>query len=391
MKICLITPNVFPVPATKGGACETLVNNLIDENEKEGKLEFICVSIFEKTAFEKSKKYLKTKFIYIDTNNENIKDLSFKTFDDNFINYMDKAYEKIKNIDFDYLIVEGGDLRAYNHLVSKFPKNKCIAHVHGNYIGDEIMDKTYGYFFAVSDFIANKLKSNKIIKDERVKRIYNGVKLENFDKKITTQEKNIIKHKYGIKNDENVIIFCGRTVKRKGIKELILAFKKIKNNKTKLLIIGNANFANQIRTDYDKEIQEEAKIIQDKVIFSGYIPNEELYKIYNIADIAIFPTLSEEAFGLVVVEAMASGCPVILTQSGGFPEIVKDTSMLLLDKNENLIEQLTKSIDYLLDNPTIRKKLSIEGKLKSKEFSNQKFYENFVNSLEYIEKQMKQK
>ena len=54
MKVCFITPNVFPVPATKGGACETLVNNLIDENEKQKKLSIICVSVYEEEAYRLS-------------------------------------------------------------------------------------------------------------------------------------------------------------------------------------------------------------------------------------------------------------------------------------------------------------------------------------------------
>ena len=56
MNICLIMPNVFPVPATKGGAVETLATNLLLENEKEGKINFTCFSIYEKEAAELSKK-----------------------------------------------------------------------------------------------------------------------------------------------------------------------------------------------------------------------------------------------------------------------------------------------------------------------------------------------
>ena len=56
-KICIILPEEFPVPATKGGAVETLVNSIIDENEKEKKIEITCVTRYEKKAYEKSKKY----------------------------------------------------------------------------------------------------------------------------------------------------------------------------------------------------------------------------------------------------------------------------------------------------------------------------------------------
>lgn len=382
MKICLITPNVFPVPATKGGACETLVNNIIDKNEKERKVEITCISIFEEEAYERSKKYTATKFIYIKENESETKDVTFKTKDDSIIGYMDCIYNEIKNEYFDFIIIEGGDLRAYNYLLNRFPKEKCIAHVHGNYIGDEVMNNTYQYFLTVSDFIANKLKSSGIIEENRVKRIYNGIKIENFDKHILEREKNSIRHKYGIKDDEQLVVFCGRTVKKKGIKELICAFKNIRNiDRTKLMIVGNSNFAEEIETEYDKELVEEARKIIDKVVFSGFIPNEKLYEIYNIADLAVFPTIGEEAFGLVIVEAMAGGCPIIVTKSGAFPEIVEGTSIILVNKDERLVDELTSSIDYLLENSDIRRKISMEGKERAREFSNENYYEDFINIL----------
>ena len=65
MRVCLIMPNVFPVPATKGGATETLMTNLLKENEKEGKIDFACVSVYEENAEKLSKQYQYTKFIYI--------------------------------------------------------------------------------------------------------------------------------------------------------------------------------------------------------------------------------------------------------------------------------------------------------------------------------------
>lgn len=391
MKVCLIMPNIFPVPATRGGACETLVNNIIDENEKKKEVEITCVSIFEKEAYEKSKKYCNTSFIFIENGiNIDTKDCTFKSEDKEFVNYMDEVYDKIKDEYFDYIIIEGGNLREYKYLLNKLPKSKCIAHLHGNYVGDEILDNTYEYFITVSDYIAIKLTGSGFIEKDRVERLYNGVKIENFDRSITEEEKNKLKNKYKIKDSDRLIIFCGRTVKRKGIKELILAFKNIKDiENTKLMIVGNSNFADEVQTDYDRELVEISKEVKDKIIFSGYIPNEELYKIYNLADLAAFPTLSEEAFGLVVVEAMASGCPVILTRSGAFPEIAKNTSTILINKEDTIVEELTTSINYLLENPEIREKMKIEGKERARSFSNQKFYDNFVKILNRLRDKQK--
>ena len=65
ISVCLIIPNAFPVPAVKGGAVETLVNNLLDENEIYGNLIITVVSIYDEQAKMISSKYKNTEFIFI--------------------------------------------------------------------------------------------------------------------------------------------------------------------------------------------------------------------------------------------------------------------------------------------------------------------------------------
>ena len=75
MNICLIMPNVFPVPATMGGATEMLITNLLKENEKKGLINFTCVSVYEEKAQEIIKQYKNTEYIYI---NQKIEKLDSK-------------------------------------------------------------------------------------------------------------------------------------------------------------------------------------------------------------------------------------------------------------------------------------------------------------------------
>ena len=114
MKICLIMPNVFPVPATKGGATEMLMTNLLTENEKEGKINFICVSVYDEKAKKISEDYKYTKFIYINQKRDNL-DLTFEQEDNSFISYMDEIYANIKDEQFDFIIIEGGDRSGYEY------------------------------------------------------------------------------------------------------------------------------------------------------------------------------------------------------------------------------------------------------------------------------------
>lgn len=382
--VCLIVPNVFPVPAVNGGACETLVETLIKENEKLNKINITCVSIYDEKAYKKSKEYKNTKFIYIkDKNNTDNIDLSFEKEDKKLFLYMDDIYENIKDENLDFIVIEGGDLKAYKYLLKRFPKEKCIMHIHGISTGDNEFEQIYQYYIAVSNYAANHFLASGIIEKERVKVLYNGIEIEKFKRKLSLEEKRELKNKYNIKENEKVIMFCGRTVIGKGIKELILAFKRMKNiNNAKLLIVGNSAFGKNIQTEFDRELIKISQDIKDKIVFTSFIPNDDLYKIHNIADIAVVPTIKEEAFGMVVVEAMASGLPLIVTRSGGIPEIVNEENAIIVDKDEFLIENIVKSLDFLVTNENKRINMGIKGAELANNFSGEKFYKGFINIID---------
>ena len=387
-KICLIVPNVFPVPAVKGGACEQLVTDFINQNEIYKKIDITVVSPYDEIAKKQSVNYKYTKFIYINIHEKNdFKDLLFSKQDDEFAEYKEQIKNTLNLNDFDYVIIEGGNPEGYRDLLMDCNKEKRILHLHGNLEGNKEIEEIYGYFITVSNFVKNGLANNGIIPNDRIFTIYNGVNVQKFQKNISNGEKLELRSKYHISNDDIVILFCGRTVKSKGVKELLLAFEKMKNiNKCKLLIVGNSNFAKEVKTDYDQELYEISKRIPGKVQFTGFINNDELYKIHNISNIAVVPTISEEAFGLVVVEAMSSGLPLIATVSGGIPEILKDkTNGILINKDEELINNLSASLDYLVENENVRNELSISEKKRAKEFDLNHYYNRFIELFNELE------
>lgn len=378
MNICIIMPNVFPVPATKGGATESLITNLLNENEKQGLMNFTCISVYDEKAEKLSNNYKYTNFIYIKYKRTS-NDLTFKSEDEAFKNYMDETYNQIKNKQFDFYIIEGGDISGYEHLLKHFPKEKCFVHIHGNVLGDNhINDNIYGKFIAISNYTKKLIMEDGIIKPEKIELLYNAINVKDFDKKISEQEKVELRKKYNIEDDDVVILYSGRTIEEKGIKQLIQSFINLKNiNKSKLLIVGSSNYAENVKTKFDYEIEELVKKVPDKIKITGYIDNKELYKIHNISNIAVVPSMWEELFGLVVVEAMSSGLPLIVTRSGGMPEIVDEKCAYVLDKNENLIQNLTEKMDYLIENPNIRYEMGKNGRQRVNKFDISQYLYNF--------------
>ena len=385
MNIILIMPNVFPVPAVKGGATETLMTNLLEENEKSGKVNFTCISVYDENAYELSKNFKYTKFIYIEEKRDNL-DLTFEKSDNNFKKYMDKVYENIKDLEFDFLIIEGGDITGYEYLLKRFPKEKCLVHIHGDALGDNNINKGIYYkFLAISKYTEKLIMSDNIIPKSQIELLYNSIKLEDFNKKISEDEKIVLRKKYGIEKDDVVIMFVGRTIRQKGVKELILAFKQLKNiDKSKILIVGSANYGAKVKTDFDYELEEISKDIKEKIKFTGYVDNTELYRIQNISDIAVVPSMWEELFGLVVPENMASGLPLVVTKSGGIPEIVDNESAFVVEKNQDLIKNLSDKLDLLIENPDLRRKMGEAGRKRAELFGMDKYLDNFCEIMKKI-------
>jgi glycosyltransferase involved in cell wall biosynthesis len=101
--------------------------------------------------------------------------------------------------------------------------------------------------------------------------------------------------------------------------------------------------------------------IEDRVVFMGYVPDDVLPEVFRMADVFVLPSVSSEAFGIVVLEAMASGVPVVATDVGGIPEVVKENEAGLLVPPGNELE-LREAIQKLLNDEELRKQYGSKGR-----------------------------
>lgn len=412
IKICFITPNTFPVPAIKGGAVETIVTNIINENEKYNKLDITVVSRYDKDL--KDINYVKTKFIYIKVAmNDILVKLKLKhselaeRIEKKFKNckilyaflrvifgafgrvvklneyiYSLKAYKRLYRENFDYIIVEGGDPLNYKKILLHFGREKCIFHIHGTMEANNKINKYYSKYFAVSNFVKSKFIENGVVSEGAVYVLPNCINIDMFDKKLSIHERKEMLENLKINKDDVVILYCGRIVPVKGVKELVQAFKSIKRQNVKLLLVGSCNFNTSILSNYERTILSDIAQLKGSIIPVGYIPNNELYKFYNIADFCVFPSLCEEAFGLVVIEAMSSGKSVICTNSGEMPYIVNSDVGTVIKKEYNLISNLTNSIIDFIDDPEECKRKGKLAREFAKKYSTLNTYNKFAEFIE---------
>jgi len=147
------------------------------------------------------------------------------------------------------------------------------------------------------------------------------------------------------------------------IKAFELVHRKNPNNDAELIIVG------QLR----KEIPEFESTLDDirgryegiKITLTGHLTDSEIQSLYEEADVFVYPSLYE-GFGLPVLEAMASGCPVIASNVSSLPEMVGDAG-LLVDPRD--VEALAQAMSTVLENDELKRQMSRKGIAQAQKFS----------------------
>ncbi len=177
----------------------------------------------------------------------------------------------------------------------------------------------------------------------KTRTIFPGVDFKLFSKVKNTQG---IDKKYGLKN-KKLVIYAGRIDKEKGIEYLIRAAKDIS---AEVYILGGG--------DYKKDLEKLSKELKlSNVHFVGYFAKEylgELREFYRRADVVVVPSTVKEAFGLVILEAMACSTPVVASKIGGIPNIVKDGKTGFLVKPRSS-KEIVEKVNKILNNERLEK------------------------------------
>ena len=390
MRVCMVIPEYFPVPAVKGGAVETLAQSILDENEKNNKIDIVCVTKYDKKASKLYNNYKHTKFIpikYFDRYSPMGRITAFFNYGIRAIfkydirkQYRIKKYKEIlPATNSDLYVFEGENQYTCDELTNLLGKDKMVLHLHKTYEPNKEWENQFQHFIAISNYVKEKFIGGNEIDGNRISVVYNGIKIEKFDKDVSEDEICILKDKYKIDKDKKIIIYTGRLFKEKGVKELIKAFKICKSKANSILLICGGGMGNNNKsTDYINELKRLSE--NENIIFTGYIDNKELFKYYKASDIAVFPSLWEEGFGNVVIEAMVCKLPVIISNRGGMKELVSEETGIKVDLNDNFVDELSYAIDNILSDETVMDSLSKNAYAFSKGFSEEKYYIDYTNT-----------
>jgi len=204
---------------------------------------------------------------------------------------------------------------------------------------------------AVSNFTKRCLLSFYKVPSSKVIVIHNGV----YPKDYEIEDPSPLKEKLGLTNEYKILSVGGLYYfERKGLDVLLKAFRILLNEKRARLIIVGGGKQNPVKALANK------LGVNKNVSFTGCVDNLTLRKLYNICDVFVLPSLVE-GFGLVLLEAMVAGKPVVASRAAAIPELIKDEVNGKLFKTGDPLEA-ARALKFLAENPDIAKEIGMRNK-----------------------------
>jgi spore coat protein SA len=394
-KIAIITPGILPVPPVKGGAVETLVHQILIQNELHKRMDITVFITHDAKAVLNSQNYHHTNFVFIKTNYWMDKAIAilcrvcrslFKITLNRRMLYIYKIQRQLNHNKFDKIVIENSI--DFVLPISRKNDSEIYLRIHNDYLNEntpnhhEILEAC-SRILTVSDFLKNQVLSLENANNENVKVLKNCTDNSAFDKQLYQDYRKSFRDQHHINESDIVILFSGRLNPEKGIKELIMAFNMLDHHiNAKLLIVGSTFYGRNDNNPFVNELIACSRDIKDKILFTGFIPHEDMPKVHAVADVAIVPSIWNEPAGLVVIEAMSSGLPLIATDSGGIWEYTDETCAINVKRDEKLIESIKNSISLLCSDVNLRNKMGQAGRGRVQQFNVDRYFQNFISLLE---------
>jgi glycosyltransferase involved in cell wall biosynthesis len=227
-----------------------------------------------------------------------------------------------------------------------------------------------------SDEVANSILRWFPVSPDKVKTIYNGVDMNLFRPDLTAKQR--VLRGYPQLVGKRIILFMGHVTRQKGLHLLIKIAPQLlqEYSDLKIMVVGGGDYL-----DEAKKMARELGIA-DCMLFTGMVDIDSIPDYINAADLFILPTLRKEGLPLSILEAMACKKPVITTNIGGNPSVVKNGINGILIPPANMRE-LSQSLHLLLNDARLASRLAHNGYESIKEhFSLNRMIDSYEALLE---------
>jgi glycosyltransferase involved in cell wall biosynthesis len=207
-----------------------------------------------------------------------------------------------------------------------------------------------------------KLLKEKGVKEEKIKVFKRGVDTSLFNP--SKKEEGFFQRKFGVQVRGNVVLYVGRVSKEKNLDAFLYCAKNFPEDT--FIIVGDGPYREEIEKKKPRN-----------VYLLGYLTGEELAKAYASADVFLFPS-ETETYGQVILEAMASGLPVVVSSKGASHEHVEEgVNGFIAHSYEDFAEKLGR----LLESPRLREFMSAEALRYAQSMDLTETYLDYINKL----------
>ncbi len=400
-KVAVVSPGGLPVPNVYGGAVETGIQQIVEENEKHGCVDLIVYSIWNEKAQKLASEYHNTRFVFIrDTKRSRCSRIVRKIVNkilDKFCFgkirftyryfYIKEIQSYIQKEAFDIVLIK--NVVEYVEWLRPVVNNKLYLQIHNDFLNCNTYHAEQIYelcdlvivnseyiktrVLTIADSDANKVAVNK-----------NCIETKRFERNNLDEcELRKWKERIGSIEGEKIILYSGRINPDKGVLELAKAVAQLPNNiPYRLVLMGSKWYGKSTNDVYVKKVRKVLNSVIDKVSILGFVPYDRVPYIYNLADILVVPSQWEEPAGRVVIEGQVSRVALIISDAGGMKEYTNSQAAIIIKRGPSFVENLKKSIIRLIQDEEYRKELSENGFACAQSYTSECYYKDIMSIMQ---------
>lgn len=391
--IVILAPSLLPIPAVESGAYEQLIELIIDQNEIDHKVNFIVISLKNKKTKNLRVKY-KNTFFFDFTNsislrviNKFYKYIYIITKKGNWYNFhITQIQNIIKRIKFDKILIFGGvhHIRPIAEYVEK-PKVIC-------YLATEILNNAGDFALCSKIILGNKRmisiieNMNLDLSSTKLVNLIPGIDI-NYYERVNIERHLDIKKKLNIDKETTVITYVGRIVNSKGVSLLLKSCLRLATTKkVQLILIGSlgSNFgrvSDDLKIADVEGINELIEMLGSKCVSTGFVTTEELPNYLALTDVGVVPSICEDVAPGSYLQFLCLGKATVVSDAGGIPEFFSEDYSLMFKRGESMEEELANHLEFLINNPEIRRKMGQNALRMRPTLSKERYFSDLVDLI----------
>lgn len=365
MKIALICTEKLPVPPVAGGAVQLYIDGIAPYLARKHDITIFSIQY---PGLPDKEIVNSIKFVRLPGGDA-----------ESYLNSLKKALDS----SFDLIHVFNRP-RNVVELMKELPKSRFSLSLHNEMFHPEkISDeeslqciKRIEFINTVSKYIADTVKIRFPQAADKLRVVYSGADPAVFKPSWSPEghrDRIALREMYKLKNNK-VILFVGRFSPKKGVHVLLDAVRKVmlRVPDTALVVIGSKWYGTNELDDYTKELRAKAGRLPGPVIFTGFLPPDQVCRHYSMADVFVCASQWNEPLARVHYEAMAAGLPIVTTDRGGNAEVVRGFGNGIVIDDYSNPDRMAESILYLLENPSKCLEMGRMGRRLAERFFNWK-------------------